>query len=85
MSMERVPHNKIDLNTIIGEIYGRLKIIEARRNHYIKVDAICECGNVVKDRLYPSLKQGKIKSCGCLKRDYLKINKWTINPSKVSI
>lgn len=59
----------------IGDIYGRLKVIEfdidktnsnkRKRKHY---KCICECGNEVSVCI-EKLKNGSTQSCGCLQRE----------------
>ena len=64
-----------------GEKYNRLTIqkeIEPRVYEYPsgqiklrRVEVLCECG-VITTGIYNHIKQGNIKSCGCLKREELK-------------
>ena len=57
---------------LIGEKYGRLKIInEYGRNKHKKVLWLCECecGNVIT-AASSSLTTGNTKSCGCLQKEH---------------
>lgn len=52
---------------MIGEKYGFLKITEdmgSDKYHIRQVKVVCDCG---KEKVvsYSSLKQGKVRSCGC--------------------
>ena len=52
----------------IGEIFGRLQVIEyagKSNNGSILVKCLCDCGNFTITKLC-SLKKGYTKSCGCL-------------------
>lgn len=52
----------------IGERFERLTIIEEiTKGRYI---CKCDCGNT-KEVLYSSLRHGRVKSCGCLKKEGL--------------
>lgn len=75
---------------VTGEKYGKYTIIENippvtyGKTRYKRVKCECECGNV-REMCYKDLKNGKIKSCGCLIRDTkliikegMVINNWTI-------
>ncbi len=59
-------------NNIIGNVYGRLTVIEEtneRRNKKIVVRCRCECGNenfLVSNRAIVS---GNTKSCGCIRKE----------------
>ena len=52
---------------IVGEVYGKLTIIEALRDDpkHLKARCRCECGNE-KVIAYNSLKTGHTTTCGCL-------------------
>ena len=54
----------------IGERYGRLLVIEKAlsRHGYARWLCQCDCGKT-KDVSGTCLQQGKIKSCGCLRRE----------------
>lgn len=58
-----------------GDKIGRVKIIDVvwPRPYVI---ALCRCGKQFKSRL-DNVQAGKIKSCGCLKRDRFK--QWQID------
>ena len=52
---------------MIGEKHGFLKIIEdmgSDKYHIKQVKVVCDCGKE-KVVAYSSLKQGKVRSCGC--------------------
>ena len=56
----------IDLDSLIGQKYGKLTIIKARReNRRIYVEAQCECNGNIKEYTYTCLKTGHTTSCGC--------------------
>lgn len=50
----------------MNEKYGRLKVLKVQKNN--KVKYICDCGNVAEVRM-SQLKNGKTKSCGCLRKE----------------
>ena len=52
---------------IVGEVYGKLTIIEALRDDpkHLKARCRCECGNE-KVIAYNSLRTGHTTTCGCL-------------------
>ena len=54
------------LNDKIGQVFGRLTVIDALENYRVLVK--CECGTV-KDVYYYDLAYGKTVSCGCLNRE----------------
>jgi len=58
---------KIDL---IGQVYGRLTVLEdvGRRGSFVLWRCQCSCGNLV-DVVSVQLRSGKTKSCGCYKRE----------------
>lgn len=57
--------------SLVGEIYGRLKVIKqlkgspGRRNW----ECVCECGNI---KVVPTirLRDGRTRSCGCIRDEY---------------
>lgn len=50
------------------ETFGLLTVLETfRRNGRTYAQCVCDCGTRIEVRL-DSLKSGKTKSCGCLKR-----------------
>lgn len=52
----------------MNEKYGRLKVLKVQKNN--KVKCICDCGNVAEVRM-SQLKNGKTKSCGCLRKEVI--------------
>lgn len=54
------------LNDKIGQVFGRLTVIDALENYRVLVK--CECG-AIKDVYYYDLAYGKTVSCGCLSRE----------------
>lgn len=58
---------------IIGMKFGRLAVLkEIEKNKNLRTfECICECGNK-KIVFKKYLKNGETKSCGCLKKEYLK-------------
>ena len=57
-----------------GQVFGRLTVIEmAERNTSNKVQWLCRCvcGNI-STTAAGSLKNGSSKSCGCLRREFIK-------------
>lgn len=71
-------------NDIIGQKFGRLRILEVitkkedKNRKYYKCK--CECGNVVIIRA-DSLKSGKTQSCGCLQKE--KVTKHNLYKSRI--
>lgn len=56
---------RIDLNTIIGDRYGKLVILEARReNQVIFCKCQCDCGRIKDNIRLGNMRKGHIKSCG---------------------
>lgn len=62
--------NKIEPQSLIGERHNRVTFISEpfykngnKRHRYVKY--VCECGNISEGELY-HIRQGHIKSCGCL-------------------
>lgn len=54
----------------LGEVYGRYTIIECLPTPtQVRYRVACECGNESEVAGIASLKQGKIKSCGCLQKE----------------
>lgn len=64
--------NKLNLNKLIGQKFGKLTIIDTmrkRNNHSTCTYVTCECDcGTIKDYQFSALKLGKIKSCGCTKK-----------------
>ena len=67
--------NKINIKDLIRKKYSRLTIIREVKPHIIRKGEIkrkvlckCECGNTKEVRLN-DLRNGKIKSCGCLRKE----------------
>src|SRR5690606_26104734 len=61
---------------IKGRIFGRLTAIKEMKTRVSKKgnktrmwQCLCECGNV-KNYMFGKLRNGEIKSCGCLRKDY---------------
>jgi len=50
---------------MVGKRYGRLEVLEVFKSRVMLAICKCDCGNR-KDIRTTSLKQGTIKSCGCL-------------------
>ena len=77
---------------LVGQKFGRLEVIKClgkiRNTNRIYWLCQCVCGNITEASV-SSLKSGKVKSCGCLKRDYTlsktydlagqKYNMWTVS------
>ena len=55
-----------------GDKFERLTFIEVSgKKGYMKIGKfLCECGNVI-DTYISNVKQGRKKSCGCLRKEYL--------------
>lgn len=70
------------LKNIIGNKYGRLtviKMLDEKGNHgQLKYLCKCDCGksHIVTGE---SLRSGKSKSCGCLKKEFIEKNKFKRN------
>lgn len=67
--------NSIQIKDLTGEKFGRLTVIgiqptETRKTYWI---CQCDCGNLKVVRS-DSLQAGRIRSCGCLKKEQDKIN-----------
>ena len=56
----------------IGEVYGRLRVVKEapKRAGQRYVICCCECGKYVTVAV-KNLRSGKVKSCGCFKRDVM--------------
>lgn len=57
---------------MLGEVFGRLMVLDiAGKNAqgHITYDTLCECGTAKLDVSGVYLRNGRIKSCGCLQRD----------------
>lgn len=55
-----------DLTDRIGQVFGRLTVIDVLKNGMVSVK--CKCGTV-KEVKYYDLQHGKIVSCGCWNRE----------------
>lgn len=65
------------LINLLGQKFGRLTVIERLENNkYNNARWLCECEcGTLTSAITSELKNGKVKSCGCLKIDKLKIGK----------
>ena len=57
---------------MIGFKCGRLRIVEragSDKHRHSLYKCICDCGNTIVTHGY-TLKQGRVKSCGCSRRKY---------------
>jgi hypothetical protein len=66
------------LYDLTGRIFGRLTVVKfaeeaSLRNPVSLWFCICSCGNFTGAKNSISLKQGGTQSCGCLKREALKM------------
>jgi hypothetical protein len=64
---------------MIGLKFGRLTVLEKVSGKYGWVRARCDCG-VVKDVYASRLRDGKTRSCGCIKREMLSKHGLSTNP-----
>ena len=57
-------------NVIIGEKFGRLKVLKniGLKNGRVYVTCLCDCGNI-KDMPYGRIRNGRIYSCGCYNKE----------------
>lgn len=55
----------------VGEVYGRLTVIERRDRAGQPVRCRCECGKGIEVKRASCLPQGRTRSCGCLSVDRL--------------
>lgn len=64
------PWNKLNLDSLIGEKYGRMTIlsIDGSVGQTHKVTCKCDCGNIKQVRL-SALRYGHTTSCGCFMRE----------------
>ena len=64
----RIPHNFVDLT---GKKFNKLLILKRAENKHGKAMWICkcDCGNITIPVSTQSLRQDKVKSCGCYKRE----------------
>jgi len=65
--------------SLVGKVFGKLKVISysGKNKHGKSVwKCLCDCG-IEKDIRGNDLNSGKIKSCGCLKKDNAIVNKKT--------
>lgn len=63
---------KSTLIDLTGMTFGRLKVIKRAPNRGKQVYWVCECScdnHTIKEYRGASLKNGHVKSCGCLKRE----------------
>lgn len=58
------------MNNMIGREFGRLKVVRQAesKNKKLAWECLCSCGETVV-KVGTDLRKGKIKSCGCLKRE----------------
>lgn len=64
------------MNDLIGRKFGKLTVIEKTeklKNNSIMWKCKCECGGTISASTR-DLKQGRIKSCGCLKKERYDLN-----------
>lgn len=69
-------------SSIIGERFGRLtvlRVVSGRKHHYI---CKCDCGNEIVARKY-SLFNGLIKSCKCLHKEAIRLQKGAASFNKL--
>lgn len=69
------PSKKIHILNLVGQRFGQLSVLEeAGRSLHFKTlwRCQCDCGNIIV-AVGGSLKSGNTKSCGCLKRDVLRV------------
>lgn len=62
---------------LIGQIFGKLTVLSQIRKEnsmHFYWNCRCECGNNIVVRS-SHLRSGNTKSCGCIKKEYLKANK----------
>ncbi len=63
----------MDKSVNIGDKFNRITITNiymVRSNNgrnRTHIDGICDCGNIIKSRVFCDIKSGRSKSCGCLK------------------
>ncbi|MFA5398120.1 MAG: hypothetical protein WC346_19060 [Methanogenium sp.] len=50
----------------INDKYGKLTVLEIKKGRFIKVK--CDCGNIKEVRKH-DVKNGRIKSCGCIRKN----------------
>ena len=58
---------------LIGKRFGKLVVLcicDQRQSGHIVAHCICDCGNE-KDVMISSLRNGRTKSCGCFRREYV--------------
>lgn len=56
-----------------GQVFGKLTVTERQENDgaYVRWSCLCECGNYITTRAQ-SLRDGRVKSCGCLSHGFSK-------------
>ena len=62
---------KLDLS---GKRFGRLVVVaenHERKNGFVSWDCLCDCGNTIHQIEGARLKAGRVKSCGCLRKEQL--------------
>lgn len=80
MSNKNKPWNAIDLT---GQKFNRLKVVKdsgKRQQRGVVWECLCDCGNKTEVAT-KYLKNGNIKSCGCLHMEIIKDRKGNKNPS----
>lgn len=58
--------------SLVGETYNRLTILSERQSpdkKYILCEAQCSCGKVATKTKRHEITSGKVKSCGCLRKE----------------
>lgn len=67
--------NKEKVKDLTGQKFGRLTVIgiDDRNTRKTYWNCLCECGNIKSVRS-DSLQSGRVRSCGCMKREQDKIN-----------
>jgi len=65
---------------VIGQKFGRLTVVSLERATHYRITAFCkcDCGKSCKADL-SNLKQGKKKSCGCLAKEAIEVERNRMN------
>lgn len=66
-----------NLDKFIGSKYNRLSIIaiyrkKIKNQNIIFCDCLCDCGKVIKSKLWNNVKENKTTSCGCFRNQQIK-------------